>query len=453
MDYQSLFTRNIYNGKGPHLQRGTSNRLGQPTRHNPPFYSPEEKLTISHPVREILFRHSEGCSSVLVDDDFFRAEDIDEGKIRVQDEGEHARLRLLIAPPRLERKDAHGRPTQYNPEAPNPFDDPTFHRFVDAFQFHKACLSTRELGQVSSISSPSGITSFYIENLSYREGWYKVSIAYDPALMSTSVYLHNFEMHESRTICDRLLSEPLHPLTLHPMLVPMLVFELIFEICIKELERLFISSIQIQHTLGLSNYKLFEHFKDIQLDNDAAAKSSFGDGQSLCALEEHFDFSIMMGKKLLSYFENLNKVTNAEQHKPAFENAGSIIYNRLDYLVSALELQLPRLRRTQAHTQLNRTGLESRTATLGNNINHQIALESKADSSAMKAIAVLTMIFLPGTFVASFFAMPLFDWDAETQSGVVKNRFWIYWVVTVPGTVAVLVVWRLWWVFYLLESA
>jgi hypothetical protein len=29
-----------------------------------------------------------------------------------------------------------------------------------------------------------------------------------------------------------------------------------------------------------------------------------------------------------------------------------------------------------------------------------IALESKKDSSAMKAIAVLTMCFLPGTFLA-----------------------------------------------------
>jgi len=65
----------------------------------------------------------------------------------------------------------------------------------------------------------------------------------------------------------------------------------------------------------------------------------------------------------------------------------------------------------------------------------------------MKAIAVLTMFFLPGTFVASFFAMPLFNWDAETQSGVAKSRFWIYWAITVLGTVLVLAVWRVWWVF------
>lgn len=57
------------------------------------------------------------------------------------------------------------------------------------------------------------------------------------------------------------------------------------------------------------------------------------------------------------------------------------------------------------------------------------------------------MLFLPGTFLASFFAMPLFNWDAETQAGVVNRRFWIYWVVTIPGTILVLGCWRLWWVW------
>ncbi|PMD17120.1 hypothetical protein NA56DRAFT_544014, partial [Hyaloscypha hepaticicola] len=73
-----------------------------------------------------------------------------------------------------------------------------------------------------------------------------------------------------------------------------------------------------------------------------------------------------------------------------------------------------------------------------------IARESKRDSSAMKAIALLTMFFLPGTFVAVFFAMPLFDWEAPTSSTVLKSRFWIYWAVTVPATAIVLVLWRMW---------
>ena len=62
----------------------------------------------------------------------------------------------------------------------------------------------------------------------------------------------------------------------------------------------------------------------------------------------------------------------------------------------------------------------------------------------MKTIAAVTIVFLPGTFIAALFAMPLFQWDAVGDSKVVSNRFWIYWAVTVPLTFLTLLFWLLW---------
>ena len=73
-----------------------------------------------------------------------------------------------------------------------------------------------------------------------------------------------------------------------------------------------------------------------------------------------------------------------------------------------------------------------------------LASASKEDSTAMKTIAAVTIVFLPGTFIAALFAMPLFQWDAVGDSKVVSNRFWIYWAVTVPLTFLTLLVWVLW---------
>jgi Mg2+ and Co2+ transporter CorA len=70
-----------------------------------------------------------------------------------------------------------------------------------------------------------------------------------------------------------------------------------------------------------------------------------------------------------------------------------------------------------------------------------IAIESKKDSSAMKTIAVLGMFFLPGTFVAAIFAMPMFDWDGNTP--IIKPGFKYYWAVTAPLTLFVLLSWAL----------
>ncbi len=40
--------------------------------------------------------------------------------------------------------------------------------------------------------------------------------------------------------------------------------------------------------------------------------------------------------------------------------------------------------------------------------------------------------------------MPLFDWSSTS---LVTGKFWVYWAVTVPATILVLVAWRIWYVF------
>jgi hypothetical protein len=54
------------------------------------------------------------------------------------------------------------------------------------------------------------------------------------------------------------------------------------------------------------------------------------------------------------------------------------------------------------------------------------------------------MVVLPGTFISTLFAIPLFDWDAESWQDVPKSRFWFYWAITIPLTIIVLVTWVFW---------
>jgi len=62
----------------------------------------------------------------------------------------------------------------------------------------------------------------------------------------------------------------------------------------------------------------------------------------------------------------------------------------------------------------------------------------------MKTLAAVTVAFLPATFVASFFAMPLFDWDVDPGGTVFEPRFYIYWAVTAPLTVITMIIWLSW---------
>ena len=91
----------------------------------------------------------------------------------------------------------------------------------------------------------------------------------------------------------------------------------------------------------------------------------------------------------------------------------------------------------------------------------EIAILTKDDSFAMRTIAIMRIIFLPGTFVAvsvtvehtrddaklihqSFFSMSVFNWQASGTDPVLSSRFWIYWAVTLPLTLLVFSVWLTW---------
>lgn len=66
--------------------------------------------------------------------------------------------------------------------------------------------------------------------------------------------------------------------------------------------------------------------------------------------------------------------------------------------------------------------------------NLDIATATGNDSKQMRSIAVLTMIFLPATFVASLFSMSFFDLGPEQGSGNVSPWIWLYFVVTAGFT-------------------
>ncbi|KAK7416467.1 hypothetical protein QQX98_005171 [Neonectria punicea] len=82
--------------------------------------------------------------------------------------------------------------------------------------------------------------------------------------------------------------------------------------------------------------------------------------------------------------------------------------------------------------------------------NTDIALSSHRDASSMKTLAVVTMFFLPGSFIAALFSTPCFDWDSvnmsdESSIGVASTpQFSLYWAITIPMTVITFLLYFAW---------
>ena len=75
---------------------------------------------------------------------------------------------------------------------------------------------------------------------------------------------------------------------------------------------------------------------------------------------------------------------------------------------------------------------------------HRIAEATLADSKSMKTIAILTMVLLPGTAVASLFSMNMFNWRAGAGEQIASRWIWVYFVIAVPLTGLTLAAWWLW---------
>ena len=63
----------------------------------------------------------------------------------------------------------------------------------------------------------------------------------------------------------------------------------------------------------------------------------------------------------------------------------------------------------------------------------------------MKTLAAVTVAFLPSTFVATFFSMPVFQWDFDKKTSfMVSGHFWVFWVISLPLTLLTLALWYAW---------
>ncbi|KAL2857328.1 hypothetical protein BJY01DRAFT_137785 [Aspergillus pseudoustus] len=71
--------------------------------------------------------------------------------------------------------------------------------------------------------------------------------------------------------------------------------------------------------------------------------------------------------------------------------------------------------------------------------------DARTDSNMMKTVAVVSMVYLPGTFVSGLFGTNFFSFQADPpNTWITSDKFWIYWLVTIPLTLLTMFVWAIW---------
>ncbi|KAH8685378.1 hypothetical protein BGZ60DRAFT_522672 [Tricladium varicosporioides] len=132
---------------------------------------------------------------------------------------------------------------------------------------------------------------------------------------------------------------------------------------------------------------------------------------------------------------------------PAEERAGQEIIEAMESLGANAKSHTRFQRALKERVQSQIGVLYSFIAQIDNSFNARTAVSTARDSSAMKTLALITTIFLPGTYVATLFSMSMFSWppsnnivDDTTKSNLstVSPKFWIYWAVTIHSLLSLL---------------
>lgn len=73
----------------------------------------------------------------------------------------------------------------------------------------------------------------------------------------------------------------------------------------------------------------------------------------------------------------------------------------------------------------------------------QMSRTMRADSQVMKTVAMMTLVFLPATFVSALFSTSFFTYDI-TSGWHMSSYFWVYWVTAIPLTLLTVGLWHVW---------
>lgn len=128
-------------------------------------------------------------------------------------------------------------------------------------------------------------------------------------------------------------------------------------------------------------------------------------------------------------------------------DGNSVMNHHMGVIQERLAMQTIDREFTMKRLQLQREALVSLIAQTDSVNNMDIALSSHRDASSMKTLAFVTMLFLPGSFIAALFSTECFDWDGAKENSISvpeTPQFKLYWAITVPLTLMTFISYFAW---------
>ncbi|TVY43824.1 hypothetical protein LOCC1_G004859 [Lachnellula occidentalis] len=287
----------------------------------------------------------------------------------------------------------------------------------------------------------------------FRPSYYQLALSHDPLTNITHGLLLSKTTHHGFPLLIQTLKQHQIHCT-HPLLTAALLSKIVITAVANRVQAVDRILNELEETAGQHEYINIPLRNPLEMDFMTATRRLNFVGRTLGVERMRAEAMILalgvMGKDIAGFGKLISTSTSDDEngratHEDATRMVGELITCHVDECQNlALRAEYEE-KRTQTQLAVVYQFMTQKEAIVNSKIAYtsaMIATESKKDSSAMKAIAVLTMIFLPGTFIATIFAMPLFNWDNNAHP-LFNDNFKYYWAIAIPLTLFVLFLWGL----------
>ncbi|KAI1264935.1 hypothetical protein F5Y18DRAFT_71372 [Xylariaceae sp. FL1019] len=341
-----------------------------------------------------------------------------------------------------------------------PFSRDTFKALIESFQIHGTIARTinrntsyafiRKFCSWDSLSQRAIVYNCR-SNASWK-GDLALSVTFRPSDMTTHAVMYGCDKETTEEITQRLTNTDIE--VFHPMVLPALFAELernrLDRLARRKISQLLQRIISISENVNLEQYGSAPASITEWLEMGEIRNGLLTFKRKMQDMIEHVEelqntiFSVPDIKGPSQQGPDLERVT-------AFRVAGTKIEERLKHLVDEFD-ELIRKCATMidgvtlaSQLEWNQIGRKDTVTNL--EIAHnglEVAQHTRRDSELMKSIALLTMIFLPATFVATLFSMGFFNYQGPNGDILrVSPYIWLYFVVTILVTSVAFGIWYL----------
>ncbi|KAI1412253.1 hypothetical protein F5Y13DRAFT_180319 [Hypoxylon sp. FL1857] len=277
-----------------------------------------------------------------------------------------------------------------------------------------------------------------------------VSMSYDPSTGTTDAVLLASGLQEGFAWLHQDL-EHLSAFADNPFLVPALVCQRLTEAIYNAVDNMFDRLHQVEIRSGQTGIMMFgENGMPMSRGNCEDPNLSIavlGIAQKALAVEGYIRGHTITINSIKTEFLGFPWREIPSINYDRVKKQNEFIIKLLDFNRRVLDFAMLRVEHLKQRSNVQATAITNLLAQRNNETNRRlaesstsIAHDTRRDSSAMKSIAILTMVFLPATFTATYFGTPAMAELKPSQS--------LYWVVTVPLTLAVVFVWLLSFYFW-----